>query len=79
MSECRHLTIFREKEEEEEKYYSRDWGHPTSVFFKRILEKISMWLPIIENIKEMAIGFFEFSESILITWLKLKAAFRLLS
>jgi hypothetical protein len=34
-----------------------------------------MWLPIIENIKEMAIGFFELSESILITWLKLKAAF----
>jgi hypothetical protein len=74
MSECRHLTIFREKEEEE-KYYCRDWGHPTSVFVKRILEKVSMWLRIIENIKEMAIGFFEFSESILITWLKLKAAF----
>jgi hypothetical protein len=58
MSEFRHLTIFREKEEEEEKYYCRDWGHPTVSLLKGILEKVSMWLPIIENKKEMAIGFF---------------------
>jgi hypothetical protein len=43
MSEFRHLTISREKEGE--KYDCRDWGHPTSVFFKKIFgESINVGL-----------------------------------